>query len=182
LHFCTKAKAFCTPPPGGDWDFYFITEKFPQSLRGNYINFILSELADNIKEHSEYTHGSLMAQYFPKKDIIDIGVIDNGISIPVVFKRNGIIFDNDCIAILSALKGKSTKKEGNRGFGLPTTDKIITGALNGAFYIISNKGFIYSDSAIGRKAFILKDIDYKGTIIYLRFKAPKDKIDIYPYL
>lgn len=160
--------------------FKFIETTFPDSLKGDCINYLLSELVDNIDQHSEYTHSSVMAQFFPKKNIVDIGVIDNGISIPSLFEKNNIFFNKDTDALSDALKGVSTKPEGYRGFGLSSTNKITTEGLGGKYYIISRKGFLISEKG-ERKVYILPS-PYKGTIVYLRFSAPKQELNIYTYI
>ena len=137
---------------------------------------------DNIDQHSRYTHASIMAQFFPKKNIVDIGVIDNGLSIPRLFEENRIPFLTDSEAIESALQGLSTKKEARRGYGLPAVHKITTEGLKGVGYIISRRGCIHVLPNNVRKSYILQNHIYNGTVIYLRFSAPKEKINIHPYL
>ncbi len=162
--------------------FDFIDETFPHSLQGNCVKFLLSELVDNVDQHSEYTHGTIMAQFFPKKEIVDIGVIDNGISIPALFEKNNISFKEDAKAIESAMCGKSTKKEEGRGFGLSSTNAIITEGLKGQCYMISRKGMLTTAPKNIRKVFIFEDVIHKGTIIYLRFPVPKERVNILPYI
>lgn len=161
--------------------FKFVKESFPSSLRGNCISCLLGELVDNVDQHSRYTHASITAQFFPKMNIVDIGVVDNGISIPKLFKENNINFKDDADAIRLAMNGKSTKPGDERGYGLYTTRRITTEGLKGKCFILSGNGVLVSDSKKSN-TYTSKKYLYKGTLIYLRFFAPKEEINIYPFL
>jgi hypothetical protein len=175
-HFNDNPSKNCSPL------FDFIQDTFPQQLRGNCVKYLISELVDNIDQHSSFTSASVMAQYFPNKDFVDIGVVDNGISIPGIFENHNIHFSNDSEAISNAINGVSTKKEEGRGFGLSSSSRIAVEALNGDCYFISRRGIVHIDSKGFRKLYKLQNQVFRGTIVYFRFKAPKNKIDILPYL
>ena len=87
-----------------------IEKKIPFQF-GESIKYILGELSDNIDEHSNFECASLMAQYFPKKEIVDIAVFDNGVSIPKLFEEHNIPFDGDRDAIKKAVWGEVTTKK-----------------------------------------------------------------------
>jgi hypothetical protein len=112
------------------------------------LKYILSELGGaNIEEHSNYTLATIMAQMYPKKEFIDIGIYDNGITIPGKFEQSKIPFDQDGQAIYMALYGKSTKEpEGGRGFGLPTSRNLVLNGLKGSFYVFSRTGAVEIDT------------------------------------
>lgn len=161
--------------------FKFVEETFPDTIKGNCVNYLLGELLDNVDQHSEFTHASVMAQFFPQKNMIDIGVIDNGISIPTLFEKNNYSFNNDPDAIRAAIDGLSTRGEDNRGHGLSSIRRIANEGLNGSCYVISRKGLLSINPDNSRNPYIFKDIIYKGTMVYLRFMVPSNKIDIYSY-
>ena len=102
-----------------------IEKKIPDEF-GESIQYIIGELSDNIDDHSQFTYASLMAQYFPIKKLVDIGVLDNGITIPILFKENGIKFSKDSEALKKALAGEVTTKKGEdmRGYGLKSCKDI----------------------------------------------------------
>lgn len=83
--------------------------KIPNTF-GSSIKYILGELADNMDEHSNFTFASLMAQYYPKKEHLDIAVLDNGITIPFNFEKNNISFNKDSEALKKAISGKLLQK------------------------------------------------------------------------
>ena len=157
-----------------------VENTFPKTTKNN-IPLIIGELTTNIEEHSKYTHASIMSQYFPKKKFIDIGVIDNGMSIPKHFQINGIKFNNDEHAIEQALSGVSSKKEFNRGSGLPTTENLINKGLKGELYIFSREGVVMSTQN-GRKVYKLPNLILDGTLCYARFKEPKKNIEPVAYI
>ena len=107
---------------------------------GFSVNYLLAELSDNIEQHSQFTQASIMTQYYPDKEYIDVGIFDNGISIPALFEKKGLKFSDDCDAIKKAIEGISTKEESGRGFGLRTSKNLVLEGLNGEMYILSRKG------------------------------------------
>lgn len=73
----------------------------------NSFKYVVSELTDNIYQHSQFTNAFIMAQKYPKKGFTEVCFFDNGISIPGNFERNGMVF-KDPIAISEAINGLST--------------------------------------------------------------------------
>ncbi|MFC1682139.1 ATP-binding protein [Nanoarchaeota archaeon] len=159
-----------------------INKKLPDKF-GDSVLYILGELTDNIEQHSQFTHASIMAQYFPNKEYLDIGILDNGLSIPGVFEKNKIPFSKDCEAVDNALKGTTTKKEeGTRGFGLSSSKKIIRDLIDGELHIISRKGAIIFEPESFSKKYEFDKNSLKGTMIYMRLNIPSKRLNIYPYL
>ncbi|MDP3734232.1 MAG: ATP-binding protein [Nanoarchaeota archaeon] len=174
-------KHFNSNPEKAIVDLYkYIESTFPVELRGNTINYILSELVDNVDQHSKYSTATVLAQYYPLKKYIDIGVVDNGYSIPGVFTDNGIDFVEDHNAIKLALEGVSTKNEEGRGKGLQSTSKLTTKELKGTLYAFSRNGAMVLTENV-REAYKLQDTQLKGTLIYLRFAVPKTSVNLTPY-
>lgn len=160
-----------------------IEERVPYQF-GDSVKYILGELSDNIDDHSEFECASLMAQYFPKKEIVDIAVFDNGISIPALFERHHISFNRDKDAIKKAVWGEVTTKEDEkmRGFGLRTCKELSTEGLKGELYIVSRKGILVIKSGEEPIFYELEENSLKGTFIYLRLKTPKKKVNIYDFV
>ncbi len=157
-----------------------IKTKIPKTFESS-IPYILSELTDNIEQHSNYAEAFLFVRYDAKEKCLEIGVFDDGLSIPVVFEKNNINYSKDSDAIKMALEGKTTKQEDiSRGFGLRTTRAIVK-ALRGEIKIISREGMlIISNSSIDIIDFKKGKLD--GTMIYLKLKTPEKDLNIYPYL
>jgi len=160
-----------------------IEDKIPKKF-GSSVKYILGELADNMGEHSNFTFASLMAQYYPKKEHLDIAVFDNGITIPLNFENNDIKFKKDSEAIKKALYGEVTtrKNEEMRGYGLKSCKEIAIKEINGELHIVSRKGMIILKEDKEPEFYDFDDIGLKGTFLYFRLKTPKKKLDIYPYL
>ncbi len=160
-----------------------IEKKIPNSF-GDSIHYILGELADNMDEHSNFTFASIMAQYYPQKEYLDIAVLDNGITIPYNFEKNKINFSNDSEAIKKALYGEVTtkKKEKMRGFGLKSCKDISLEEIKGEIHIVSRKGVIILKDNQKLHFHDFDDIPLEGTFLYFRLPTPKKKINIYPYL
>lgn len=158
-------------------------DKIPKNF-GDSIKYILGELADNMDEHSNFTFASLMSQYYPKKEYLDIAVLDNGITIPLNFEKNNIPFDKDSEAIRKALFGEVTTKkdEKMRGFGLKSCKDISLKEIKGELHIVSRKGVITIKYDEEPQLFDFRDTSLNGTFLYFRLPTPKNKVNIYPYL
>lgn len=149
--------------------------KSPENLC-NTIFYLLGELADNIDQHSHFSHASIIANYDKNKKEIYICVFDNGLTIPGSFEARSVSFKDDSDAVKQALEGKSTKKEGGRGTGLRSSKNLVENGLNGDFFIISRKGFIHKNIAK------IRDLKLNGTFIYIKFKDPGKSLNIYKYI
>lgn len=146
------------------------------------IRYLLSELSDNIDQHSKFTQGSIMVQYYPSKGHMDIGVFDNGLSIPKVYELSGIKIENDCDALEKAVRGVSTKiHEGGRGYGLSSSKEIVLEGLNGNFNIISRRAMLSLNKS-GKTEISNLNLPFYGTLVYMRFEVPKKGLNIYSYL
>ena len=143
---------------------------------------MLAELSDNIEQHSQFTQASVMAQYYSDKKYLDIGIFDNGITIPSLFEKKNISFLNDIDALNKAIEGISTKEEKGRGFGLRTSKKIVLEGLNGEMYLISRKGALILGPESKENSGKTLENPLKGTLVYFRFKAPKKSLNIYEYV
>lgn len=126
------------------------------------ISYLISEMTDNIVDHSGVEKGWLFAQYYPKKKYLNVCIIDNGKTILGSYKEAGIMeIKNDSEAIRQAMKGKSTKGI-ERGSGIRTSRKMIVEGLNGQFALFSGKGLLINDRLISLP------VKWNGTILALR--------------
>lgn len=109
----------------------------PGAITG--INYPITEMVDNVDQHSVCGHGALLVQYYPKKECLDICVADDGLSIPGSYDRHGIVFESHEDALRKALAGVSTKEDygHDRGYGLRTTTKMVCQGLNGQILLSS---------------------------------------------
>jgi len=99
------------------------------------IFYILSELSDNVKQHSKASKCWIL--YKKEKRNIVILIADDGIGIPAVFETYfPDLHEDDLEKVREALeKGVSTKGEG-RGYGLRTVRGIVD-ATAGEMVIVS---------------------------------------------
>jgi len=157
--------------------------KIPNSF-GDSIRYILGELVANIDEHSSFTFASLMAQYYPKKEHLDLAVLDNGITIPFNFEKSNINFEKDSEAIKKALYGEITTKRDElmRGYGLKSCKDISLKEVKGELHIVSRKGIIILKESKKPIFYDFDDVSLEGTFLYFRLPTPKKKVNIYPYL
>ncbi len=128
--------------------------------------YILSELSDNVKQHSKASKSWIL--YNKDKGNIIILLADNGIGIPAVFDRYFPDLDkNDLEKVREALeKGVSTKGEG-RGYGLRTVRGIVEATAAEMVFISGGVGY-----KITKNKKDPLEIDVAGTITLI--KIPVD--------
>ncbi|WP_367159934.1 hypothetical protein ABUE34_12890 [Kozakia baliensis] len=111
-----------------------------RSLSG--VKTCLSEIFNNIKDHSGLNIGSIYIQHFPRKHKITICIADFGYGIPFTIRRKFSCFEKDCDAILHASKDAVTSQSvpGNRGAGLDFLIRNVVDIHKGNIYIASGYG------------------------------------------
>lgn len=133
------------------------------------LEYVISELRDNIDEHANHTNAYILAQYYPMRRFVEVAIIDDGIGIPKSL-RDAYNFDNlnDSELIIKAIEGYSAKKEEGRAFGLGSSLHIVVESLNGEALISSIKGMVYLNN--NNKEMLVSDtIGYiKGTLVGIR--------------
>ncbi len=161
--------------------FKVIEKNFPSGLITS-VSYLIAEMADNIDQHSDFTQGSTMIQFYKKKGHVDICVLDNGITIPGAYEKNKVKFEDDCDALNKAIRGVSTREgEISRGKGLETSKNLVNNGLKGNFYILSRR-CLYCAEYDNKPKSKLMEKSFKGTLICMRFKAPEKDLNIYRYI
>lgn len=143
----------------------------------NAFKLVLSELTDNIYQHSRFGKSFMMCQAYKKKGYVELSFIDNGVSIPKNFEEHDIVFGADSRAISLAVDGQSTKDPVERGTGLGSSLRIycegggaeaMIVSRNGAYYRKLNKSILYQ----------LKDHQkFQGTLISIRIPMLQTDIE-----
>ena len=148
----------------------------------NCFNYLIGELIDNVYEHSEFSTAWVMAQKYKNKRFVEISILDDGISIPGCFEKHDAHFSDDCIAIASAINGKSTKNA-DRGFGLGSSVKLYIDGFGGELLLVSRNGALYKnkDTELDCNTGIAYQL--RGTLISVRVPYPVPQIDnMYDYI
>ena len=153
-------------------------------VRVDGIYLPIGELLDNVDQHSRCQHGMATVQYYPKKQRLDLCIVDDGITIPGNFEQYGHEFDTDGEAVRQALtEGLSTKAEMDaqgrrRGTGLRTTAKVICDGLDGELLLSSRQATIHRDTTIDT----VQNCSWDGTVIFGSLNVPKDDFNPYRYV
>lgn len=98
----------------------------------------LSELFNNIQDHTQFDIGSIFVQHYPNRNSVNISLADFGLGIPAkVAETVPGLTDGD--AIIQAVKEGFTSKStpGNAGLGLDSLLKTIVGTNDGTVTIYS---------------------------------------------
>lgn len=151
------------------------------------LSYLLSELTANIHDHSRSFYGYMFSQYLAREGCINLCIIDNGISIAGSFqsspKYDDKLLGNEGEILNMALSHCSTKNlpdQENRGFGLPTTKKMLAEGMKGSFLIVSGNAFHRHDPHGQQTVELQQGLGWDGTFVLL--KIPVSLPDNFNYL
>ncbi len=166
------------------------------NLDKNPIKLFVAEMTDNIKEHSKAPKG-LLYYWCPRgKNVIDICIADNGISILGSYVQKKLyidrIGDSDARAVALAKNGYSTKNlpdAENRGYGISKNINMITNGLSGSMYILSGSALMMCDmlrvnnKGDGDILPLPEPIEWNGTLVFAEFPIQvPENFDLYKYI
>ncbi len=143
--------------------------------------YVLSELTDNIYEHSEFENSFMMCQAYKKKGYVELSFIDDGVSIPKNFEKHEINFEGDWNAIEKAVNGYSTKDKDERGTGLKSSLQIYCEGAGAEAMIVSRSGLYYKRAEETKLFRLNEQQTFPGTLISIRIPMKIENIDIYKY-
>lgn len=149
-----------------------------------WIKYPITEIIDNVDDHSNCNYGAVIVQNYPTKEFLDICIADDGISIPGSYDTYDVSYDDDLDAIQKAMvEGISTKPNTGhlRGFGLRTTVEMVCDGLSGEVFLSSRNATI---SRIRNRdsSEICHDMDWSGTVFAARLHPPDDDFHYLDYV
>lgn len=147
----------------------------------NGIRYPIDEMTTNIFDHSKKDTGWMFGQYFPTKKYLDVCILDRGRGFRGCYKEELNMEVDDAKAVELALRGYSSKKTNERGFGLWTTKRMVVEGLGGQCFILSGSaGYL---AMPGREqAFTLNDVGWNGVIVAFRIPDITTPFDHTQYL
>ena len=151
-----------------------------QGIR-NAIFYPVLELAGNIFEHSKTVKGFIFGQYFPKKNYLDICIVDQGRGLASAYLEEKDLKLSDDAALEEVMKGHSTKPDKERGYGVRTSKRVVCEGLGGEFLLLSGSAALISAKS-KEKIMSLPNFYWQGVVIAYRIPRPTMPIDISPYL
>lgn len=141
----------------------------------NPLTYLISELLDNIYEHSHSVKGYVFSQYLERDGVINLCIADNGITIYNSFKDAMLyqkeIDGNEAESLKLANEGYSTKNlpdAENRGYGIPTSKRVLVDGLKGGFFMLSGGAFHRYEGGHNDYVNLGNIFRWKGTIILMR--------------
>lgn len=148
----------------------------------NAYHYLLSELVDNIYQHASADHAYVMAQFYPKKGLMEASFIDDGVTISKSLERGtGAAYAHQRAyqAILDATSGASSKPGGMRGFGLSSTVRIVN-ALGGETLVVSGRGALLAAHNRRPTPYALTAAQgLDGTLVSLRLPESGKRVNFY---
>lgn len=137
------------------------------------LRYTLREMFRNVVEHSRSESFVYSAQYWPARNLVEVGIIDTGVGLRASLSHNPklkIANDHEavCVSVLPGVSGKGGQRSrrdkgpwANSGYGLYMTMRIC--AEGGNFFVCSGKSGLKLGSET-REDF---ETDYQGTAIRL---------------
>lgn len=155
------------------------------------LTFIIREIMRNIEEHSEADTIWICAQHWPRYQLVEIGILDEGQGVKQSLKKNvhyRSLIKDDYTALELALKPGVSKAfrinnmpDGiwdNSGFGLYMASNICT-ALQGSFLISSGNSCICNRYDRDINDIVSKRIDTRMNGTAIRMTISTEKIQEY---
>jgi len=147
------------------------------------ISYMLSELSDNIVDHSNHSHGWISFQFYPSEGFIDLCLGDSGDGVLASYQRYSgpkdySYVDSDKIAIAAMVKGESTKKLEERGFGFHTSREMLIDGMGGNFSFVSGGALLLNYQLLSF------GVNFPGTLAHLRIplNSLKPSFSVYHYV
>ncbi|MCM1336421.1 MAG: hypothetical protein NC214_01890 [Candidatus Amulumruptor caecigallinarius] len=156
----------------------------------SFLSYLLSELIDNITDHSHSEVGYVFCQSIPRLNQLHVFIADTGRTIYSSYatdsRYSSLLSIAESSALLLALKGKSTKnrpENENRGYGISKSINLIVNGLGGEFFILSGSAFARNDAQGEIVADLPPELRWNGTIVLLKLPMnPPEGLNIYNYI
>ncbi len=156
----------------------FLTN-FVENLDSEYggyfvLRHTISELANNVYDHSKIEISGGQSYIFAKlhEDYkkLDLCVIDDGLSIPRLFEKSNVSFENDCKALEMAINVFSTVSSNDyeRGNGLRTIVRLIAEGNGGEILIVSRNAGLHICGKNYRYYSFDDEFGFDGTLVSIR--------------
>lgn len=146
----------------------------------NAFRYLVGELVDNIYQHSSFKNALVMAQKYQRKDVMQLCIIDDGITIAGSLRLAGIDLEDDQ-AIVDALQGASSKKDRERGKGLGTSLKLMMEGYRGKMLVVSGRGAVHYQEGNPIKYRLSDKFKYEGTLISMVIPLIDKEVNVYDY-
>ena len=151
------------------------------------VSYLITEMVNNINDHSRQQDGYLFTQFYPSKGYIDIGFADIGTGFLGSYQLTG---HRDITTHEAAIKagrmGQSTKDDPQRGFGFRTSRSLLVDGLGGKYFLFSGDAFLYNDKETPETIRTLKIkplIAWPGALVAMRIPMiASPDFNIYHYL
>jgi hypothetical protein len=140
---------------------------------GEALDYLISELANNVMHHSGKDKGLLFVQTYRQLGLLDIVVADNGGGVYASYKGNPNFHpQSEAEAIQLAVTGSSSKDLAEtRGFGITTSHDVTIKGLGGSMVLWSGATlFATGGAGEGRIIPATEGARFNGCLVSLRLR------------
>lgn len=142
--------------------------------RGLY--WLISELTDNVIEHSHMEYGWITAQYFPNKHFIDVCIIDTGIGVLNSYIQQEYEISTHYEALENALQGLSAKDSDERGRGIISSKSVVMNGLQGTFFMYTGNAMVINNDMTNTP------FNWDGVLVFFRINQNVENFSLYNYV
>lgn len=149
------------------------------------IDYFISELTNNVADHSEEKFGIVFLQTFPSKGYMDIVIADNGIGVFRSYsKTDKFSPENEVEALEMAVNGYSTKDiPESRGFGITGSRNLLVNGIGGSFWLWSGSNIFVHTTKVQDVVKLKATSNFSGCFVVLRIPLQTKGIDnLYDYI
>lgn len=136
------------------------------------LKIIITEILDNITEHSESPFLYIFAQAYPQNGYLDVCIADQGIGLLGSYKK---VPDNEIKDDLEAMKSannrissKDRPKAESLGFGIWSSKQMLLRGLGGQYLMASGNSYYFEDSNLVPIIRNDGNLRLNGTLVALR--------------
>lgn len=151
----------------------------------NGVRYMISELVDNVTEHSGSDRGYIFAQAYPQKKYLDICIADNGIGLLRSYLHAGIEIEDEIEAIKAAnscLSSKNLPDAENRGYGIFTSKKMLVEGLQGQYLMVSGNAVFFKNQQVDQVLNLPVGMRWGGTLVALRIPYSSPSFNYISYV
>ncbi len=138
--------------------------------------YLISEMTDNIVDHSGQSRGWISANYNSRDKYLEICLVDCGHGLLRTYLNNGVEIETHTEAINKALLGLSTKADKERGFGIHTSNNMTVKGLKGVFAMFTGNSLLINNKIVELP------VNWRGTIVALRIPVKAWNFKVIEYV
>lgn len=159
--------------------------QFQDTKHKTAVHYPISEMIDNIDQHSGGSDAYLAGQYYANRGPrgeLHLCIVDSGIGVAESYRRGMNSEYTHKESLHAAMNGESAKDSHERGTGIHQTSKIICEGFGGSHVLITGNSIYLGQEHILKTVIELEGFYWGGVIHLFRIPNTKDSVNIYRFV